>query len=97
MDKLPFPFVYDASADSPAPPAPEWIETLWLRAEFKADRSGGAVVPVLDEVPKVRGWSESLKSKRDAARHTGNSCSCQRSEDWSSFRRDQHGSCETLD
>jgi predicted AAA+ superfamily ATPase len=69
MDKLPFPFVY-ASADSPLPPGPEWIETQWRRAEVEADRSGGAVLLVLDEVQKVRGWSESLKSKWDASRHT---------------------------
>jgi len=69
MDKLPFPFVY-ASADSPLPPGPEWIETQWRRAEVEADRSGGAVLLVLDEVQKVRGWSESLKSKWDAARRT---------------------------
>jgi len=69
MDKLPFPSVY-ASADSPLPPGPEWIETQWRRAEVEADRSGGAVLLVLDEVQKVRGWSESLKSKWDAARRT---------------------------
>ena len=56
MDKLPFPCVY-ASADSPLPPGPEWIETQWRRAEVEADRSGGAVLLVLDEVQKVRGWS----------------------------------------
>ncbi|MFH0997179.1 MAG: AAA family ATPase [Pseudomonadota bacterium] len=67
MDKMPFPFVY-ASADSPLPPGPEWIETQWRRAEVEADRSGGAVLLVLDEVQKVRGWSESLKSKWDADR-----------------------------
>ena len=43
MDKLPYPFVY-ASADSPLPPGPEWIETQWRRAEVEADRSGGAVI-----------------------------------------------------
>ena len=58
MEKLPFPFVY-ASADSPLPPGPEWIETQWRRAEVEADRSGGVVFLVLDEVQKVRGWSES--------------------------------------
>jgi hypothetical protein len=63
MDKLPFPCVY-ASADSPLPPGPEWIETQWRRAEVEADRSGGVVLLVLDEVQKVRGWSESLKSWR---------------------------------
>ena len=69
MEKLPFPFIY-ASADSPLPPGPEWIETQWRRAEVEADRSGGAVLLVLDEVQKVRGWSESLKSKWDAGRRT---------------------------
>ncbi len=69
MEKLPFPLVY-ASADSPLPPGPEWIETQWRRAEVEADRSGGAVLLVLDEVQKVRGWSESLKSKWDAGRRT---------------------------
>src|SRR3972149_10703724 len=67
MDKLPFPFVY-ASADSPLPPGPEWIETQWRRAEVEADRSGGAVLLGLAEVQKVRGWSESLKGRWDAAR-----------------------------
>lgn len=69
MDKLPFPSIY-ASADSPLPPGPEWIETQWLRAEIEADRSGAVVLLVLDEVQKVRGWSESLKSKWDAARRS---------------------------
>ena len=69
MKKLPFPFIY-ASADSPLPPGPEWIETQWRRAEVEADRSGGAVLLVLDEVQKVRGWSESLKNKWDAGRRT---------------------------
>ena len=67
MEKLPFPSVY-ASADTPLPPGPEWIETQWRRAEVEADRSGGAVLLVLDEVQKVRGWSESLKDRWDAAR-----------------------------
>ena len=69
MDKLPFPSIY-ASADSPLPPGPEWIETQWRRAEVAASRSGGAVLLVLDEVQKVRGWSESLKIKWDAAIRT---------------------------
>ncbi|MDP2861613.1 MAG: ATP-binding protein [Desulfobacterales bacterium] len=69
MDKLPFPFVY-ASADSPLPPGAEWIETQWRRAEVEADRSRGPVFLVLDEVQKVRGWSESLKSIWDAARRS---------------------------
>lgn len=66
MEKLPFPSVY-ASADTPLPPGPEWIETQWRRAEIDAARSGGPVLLVLDEVQKVRGWSESLKGLWDAA------------------------------
>ncbi len=66
MDKLPFASIY-ASADSPLPPGPEWIDTQWRRAEVETDRSGGPVLLVLDEVQKVRGWSESLKSRWDAA------------------------------
>jgi len=69
MDKLPFPFIY-ASADNPLPPGPEWIETQWRRAEVEADRSGGVVLLVLDEVQKVHGWSEVLKSRWDASIHT---------------------------
>lgn len=69
MDTLPFPSLY-ASADSPFPPGPEWIETQWRRAEVEADRTGGAVLLVLDEVQKVHGWSESVKSKWDAAIRT---------------------------
>jgi uncharacterized protein len=69
MDKLASPAIY-ASADSPLPPGPEWIETQWRRAEVEADRTGGPVLLVLDEVQKVRGWSESLKSKWDAAIRT---------------------------
>jgi len=65
MDKLPFPFIY-ASADNPLPPGPEWIETQWRRAEVEADRAGGVVLLVLDEVQKVHGWSEVLKSRWDA-------------------------------
>jgi len=66
MDKLPLKSLY-ASADSPLPPGPEWIETHWRRAEVEADRSRGPVLLVLDEVQKVRGWSESLKSIWEAA------------------------------
>ena len=66
MDKLAFPSIY-ASADNPLPPGPEWIETQWRRAEIEADRQNGPVLLVLDEVQKVIGWSESLKSNWDAA------------------------------
>ncbi len=60
LKKLPYPSVY-ASADSPLPPGPEWVDTQWRLADFEAKKSGKPVVLVLDEVQKVRGWSESLK------------------------------------
>jgi uncharacterized protein len=69
MEKMSFPCIY-ASADSPLPPGPEWIETQWRRAEVESGRSRGPVLLVLDEVQKVRGWSESIKSIWDAARRS---------------------------
>lgn len=48
-----------ASADLPAPPAPEWIEAQWDIGRIRA-RAGPAVL-VLDEVQKVRGWSDVVK------------------------------------
>jgi hypothetical protein len=59
------PSVY-ASADAPLPPGPEWIETQWRRAELEAAASGQPVLLVLDEVQKVRGWSEAVKRLWDA-------------------------------
>lgn len=53
------PAVY-ASADSPLPPGPEWIETQWMLARSKA-REGGTALLVLDEIQKVRGWHEEIK------------------------------------
>lgn len=67
LKKLPYPSVY-ASADSPLPPGPEWIETQWRLADFEAQKTGKPVVLVLDEVQKVRGWSESLKLLWDRTR-----------------------------
>jgi uncharacterized protein len=63
--KLPFPSVY-ASADAPLPPGPEWIETQWRLAELKASQTKGPVLLILDEIQKVKGWSEVIKQKWDA-------------------------------
>ncbi|HMK59871.1 MAG TPA: ATP-binding protein [Dissulfurispiraceae bacterium] len=68
LAKLPFPSFY-ASADNPLPPGPEWIATQWRLAEFEAEKSGKPVVLVLDEIQKVRGWSESLKIAWDNAQN----------------------------
>jgi len=70
LGKLPYPSVY-ASADAPLPPGPEWIETQWRLAEVELKKSKKPVILVLDEIQKVRGWSESLKRLWDNAIHTG--------------------------
>ncbi len=70
LNKLSYPSVY-ASADSPLPPGHEWIETQWRLADVELQRTGKPVVLVLDEIQKVRGWSESLKLFWDRAQHQG--------------------------
>ncbi len=69
MKKLPYPSVY-ASADSPLPPGPEWIETQWRLAELQLLKAK-TVFLVLDEIQKVRGWSESLKLHWDRTQREG--------------------------
>jgi len=70
LKKLPYPSVY-ASADSPLPPGPEWIETQWRLADFEVHKTRKPVVLVLDEIQKVRGWSESLKLLWDRMQREG--------------------------
>ena len=65
MAKVGFPSIY-ASADAPLPPGPEWIETQWRQAEIKCAAERGPVLLVLDEIQKVRGWSETVKRLWDA-------------------------------
>ncbi len=60
MDEIGIPSVY-ASADSPLPVGPEWIETQWRRAEQLLRDRKTPVLLVLDEVQKVKGWSEAVK------------------------------------
>lgn len=50
-----------ATADSPIPLDGAWIETQWLRAIADGSASGSPVLLILDELQKVRGWSEILK------------------------------------
>lgn len=71
IDILSYPSVY-ATADSPLPPGPEWIETNWRLAQVECERQGGPVVLVLDEIQKVRGWSETLKYYWDQNRRGDN-------------------------
>ncbi|MBF0559969.1 MAG: ATP-binding protein, partial [Nitrospirae bacterium] len=70
IKKIPFPSVY-ASADSPLPPGPEWIETQWRIAELQVLKTKKTVFLVLDEIQKVRGWSESLKLHWDRVQEQG--------------------------
>ena len=55
-----------ATADSPVPLDSAWIETQWRRATVEGAASGGPILLILDEVQKVRGWSETLKRLWDS-------------------------------
>lgn len=61
---LDLPVIY-ASADSPGQLDFSWIEAQWRRAVAAATApslsQGGPVLLILDELQKVRGWSEILK------------------------------------
>ncbi|MBI5478866.1 MAG: DUF4143 domain-containing protein [Deltaproteobacteria bacterium] len=65
--------VHVAAADLPLPPGPEWVETQWVLARRLLGRR--RVLLVLDEVQKVRGWSESVKALWDEDRARGHSLS----------------------
>lgn len=54
-----------ASADAPVSLGPEWIETQWRLAKIKEQETGERVLLVLDEIQKVRGWSEVIKQLWD--------------------------------
>lgn len=58
---LGFPALY-ATADSPTPLDAGWIETQWRRAVATVPPDGGPLLLILDEVQKVRGWSEAIKA-----------------------------------
>lgn len=63
MKALDMPAHY-ASADGPAPPGPAWVEQHWEIA--RSARTGRRkVLLVLDEVQKVDGWSDVVKSLWD--------------------------------
>ena len=60
--------VIHASADSPLPPESAWIRAQWELAGIEAERAKSDnrdVLLILDEVQKVRGWSEIVKSLWD--------------------------------
>lgn len=54
------------SADSPLPPGPEWLRAQWERARRTAqpDKTGQTLL-IVDEIQKVKGWSEEVKSLWD--------------------------------
>lgn len=89
--ELPWPSVY-ASADGVLPPGPEWIETQWQAARRQAQTSK-PVLLVLDELQKVRGWSETLKQLWDSR---GNECDLRVLVLASSALMMQHGLTESL-
>jgi len=60
-----------ASADESLPPGPEWIEHHWQQARRQ---QGKPPLLILDEVQKVRGWSEIVKALWDDDRRAGLSC-----------------------
>lgn len=60
-----------ASADAPLPHPPEWIETQWRLARAHAATAKKRTLLVLDEVQKVRGWSEVVKRLWDEEVRTG--------------------------
>lgn len=68
--RLNWPHVW-AAADLPLPPGPEWIESQWELARAITPPAGRKVLLVLDEIQKVRGWSEVVKRLWDAERRRG--------------------------
>jgi len=66
-DKWEGPIV-NATADSPLPPGPEWVRSQWNLALTRAKKNSGdktSVLLILDEVQKVKGWSEVIKELWD--------------------------------
>ncbi len=60
QESVKIPTIY-ATADSPVPLDSSWIETHWKRAVTESHASKSPVILILDELQKVRGWSETLK------------------------------------
>jgi len=61
--------VVNASADQPLPPGSEWIRGHWEKAERLAQeinaKTDCEVLLILDEIQKVKGWSEVVKALWD--------------------------------
>ena len=56
-----------AAADTALPPGPEWIESHWSVATSLPAGAEAPAILVLDEIQKVRGWSEVVKRLWDEA------------------------------
>jgi len=56
-----------AAADTALPPGPEWIESHWSVATSLPAGTEAPAILVLDEIQKVRGWSEVVKRLWDEA------------------------------
>jgi len=69
VESLDWPSVV-ASADEGMPLGPEWIETQWRQAKQKEKETRKRIVLVLDEIQKVRGWSEVVKRLWDHEKRT---------------------------
>jgi predicted AAA+ superfamily ATPase len=61
--------VVNASADQALPPGPEWIEAHWQQALRQTDQNKEEVLLILDEIQKVKGWSEVIKGLWDKECH----------------------------
>lgn len=70
LKRFALPSVY-ASADAALPPGPEWVETHWSEARRRAASTRRPVILALDEIQKVRGWSEEVKRLWDEDRRRG--------------------------
>lgn len=60
IEKISFPSLY-ATADSPYPLDYNWIDTQFRLAEIEESKSKKPVLLVLDEIQKIKGWSEVIK------------------------------------
>lgn len=69
LASLKWPYVM-ASADEAMPLGPEWIEMQWRQAKQKEKETKKRVLLVLDEIQKVRGWSEVIKRLWDQEKQT---------------------------
>lgn len=68
LQSYPHPWIY-GSADDPAIKDRDWVFQQWDLARQKAKQ--GPALLVLDEIQKIPGWSDGVKSLWDADTHAG--------------------------